>query len=125
MKSISTPHAPDALGPYSAGIRSGNFVFCSGQTPIVPETNKLVEGDIAPQTRQALANLEVVLQMEGLSLSDIVKTTVFLADLDDFPAMNAAYADVFGDHRPARSTVEVGRLPLGARVEIECIAEAR
>ena len=124
MHPLSSPNAPTAIGPYSAAIRSGSFVFCSGQTPIDPATNMMVDGEIGPQTRQALANLEAVLKLEGLSLSDVVKTTVFLKNFRDFPAMNAAYGEVFGDHRPARSTVEVSRLPLDALVEIECIAEA-
>ena len=123
MHPLSSPNAPAAIGPYSAAIRSGSFVFCSGQTPIYPATNMMVDGEIGPQTRQALANLEAVLKSEGLSLSDVVKTTVFLKNFRDFPAMNAAYGEVFGDHRPARSTVEVSRLPLDALVEIECIAE--
>ena len=123
MHPLSSPNAPAAIGPYSAAIQSGSFVFCSGQTPIDPATNKMVDGEIGPQTRQALANLEAVLKSEGLSLSDVVKTTVFLKNFRDFPAMNAAYGEVFGDHRPARSTVEVSRLPLDALVEIECIAE--
>ena len=125
MHPLSSPNAPAAIGPYSAAIRSGSFVFCSGQTPIDPATNMMVDGEIGPQTRRALANLEAVLKSEGLSLSDVVKTTVFLKNFRDFPAMNAAYGEVFGDHRPARSTVEVSRLPLDALVEIECIAEVR
>ncbi|MEQ9098635.1 MAG: RidA family protein [Imperialibacter sp.] len=124
MKKIHSDEAPKAIGPYSQAIRSGGLLFCSGQTPIVPDTNKMVEGEIGPQTRQALMNLSAVLKAEGLSLSDVVKTTVFLKNFRDFPAMNAVYAEVFGGHQPARSTVEVSRLPLDALVEIECIAEA-
>jgi len=124
MKKIHSDEAPKAIGPYSQAIRSGSLVFCSGQTPIVPDTNKMVDGEIGPQTRQALMNLLAVLKAEGLSLADVVKTTVFLKNFRDFPAMNAVYAEVFGEHQPARSTVEVSRLPLDALVEIECIAEA-
>jgi 2-iminobutanoate/2-iminopropanoate deaminase len=124
MKKIYSDEAPKAIGPYSQAIRSGSLVFCSGQTPIVPDTNKMVDGEIGPQTRQALMNLSAVLKAEGLSLADVVKTTVFLKNFRDFPAMNAVYAEVFGEHQPARSTVEVSRLPLDALVEIECIAEA-
>ena len=124
MKKIYSDQAPKAIGPYSQAIRSGSLVFCSGQTPIVPDTNKMVDGEIGPQTRQALMNLSAVLKAEGLSLADVVKTTVFLKNFRDFPAMNAVYAELFGEHQPARSTVEVSRLPLDALVEIECIAEA-
>ncbi|MEQ8412831.1 MAG: RidA family protein [Imperialibacter sp.] len=124
MKKIHSDEAPKAIGPYSQAIRSGGLLFCSGQTPIVPDTNKMVDGEIGPQTRQALMNLLAVLKAEGLSLADVVKTTVFLKNFRDFPAMNAVYAEVFGEHQPARSTVEVSRLPLDALVEIECIAEA-
>ncbi|CAD5251012.1 MULTISPECIES: RidA family protein [unclassified Imperialibacter] len=124
MKKIHSDEAPKAIGPYSQAIRSGGLIFCSGQTPIVPDTNKMVEGEIGPQTRQALMNLSAVLKAEGLSLADVVKTTVFLKNFRDFPAMNAVYAEVFGEHQPARSTVEVSRLPLDALVEIECVAEA-
>ncbi|WP_339793834.1 MAG: RidA family protein [Imperialibacter sp.] len=124
MRKIYSDEAPKAIGPYSQAIRSGSLVFCSGQTPIVPDTNKMVDGEIGPQTRQALMNLSAVLKAEGLSLADVVKTTVFLKNFRDFPAMNAVYAELFGEHQPARSTVEVSRLPLDALVEIECIAEA-
>lgn len=124
MKKIHSQDAPQAIGPYSQAIKSGGLVFCSGQTPIVPASGKMIEGEIGPQTRQALKNLAAVLQAEGLSLSHVVKTTVFLKNFRDFPAMNAVYAEVFGEHQPARSTVEVSRLPLDALVEIECVAEA-
>lgn len=124
MEKLHSENAPKAIGPYSQAIKSGGFVFCSGQTPIDPATGKMVDGEIGPQTRQALANLNAVLSAAGLSLSAVVKTTVFLKNFRDFPAMNAVYAEVFGDHQPARSTVEVSRLPLDALVEIECMAEA-
>ncbi len=125
MEKIHSENAPKAIGPYSQAIKSGGFVFCSGQTPIDPATGKMVDGEIGPQTRQALVNLQAVLSAAGLPLSAIVKTTVFLKNFRDFPAMNAVYAEVFGNHQPARSTVEVSRLPLDALVEIECIAEGR
>lgn len=123
MEKIHSNEAPKAIGPYSQAIRSGGLIFCSGQTPIVPASGKMIEGEIGSQTRQALMNLAAVLQAEGLSLSHVVKTTVFLKNFRDFPAMNAVYAEVFGEHQPARSTVEVSRLPLDALVEIECVAE--
>ncbi len=123
MKKIQAPAAPKAIGPYSAAIRVGNLLFCSGQTPVHPET-MLIEGkDIAEQTLRALQNLEIVLQAAGASRENIVKTTVFLKNFADFPRMNSVYAEFFGNHKPARTTVEVSRLPLDALVEIECIAE--
>lgn len=122
MKKINTNDAPDAIGPYSQAIEAGGFVFCSGQTPIDPATGKMVDGEIALQTKQALTNLQHVLASAGLNLSDVVKTTVFLKNFRDFGLMNAVYSETFGDHKPARSTVEVSRLPLDALVEIECIA---
>ena len=124
MKKIATQKAPDAIGPYSQAIRVGDLIFCSGQTPLDPESMKLVEGEIGPQTRQALMNLKSILAAEGLTLGHVVKTTVFLKNFRDFAVMNKEYANVFGEHRPARSTVEVSRLPLDALVEIECIAFA-
>lgn len=124
MKKIETQKAPGAIGPYSQAVRVGELIFCSGQTPLDPESMKLVEGEIGLQTRQALMNLRGILEAEGLSLNHVVKTTVFLKNFSDFAAMNKEYANVFGEHRPARSTVEVSRLPLDALVEIECIAFA-
>ncbi|MDP4710742.1 MAG: Rid family detoxifying hydrolase [Saprospiraceae bacterium] len=123
MKKIQAPAAPKAIGPYSAAIRVGNLLFCSGQTPVNPDT-MLIEGrDIEEQTLRALNNLEIVLSAAGASRENIVKTSVFLKNFADFPKMNAVYADFFGNHKPARTTVEVSRLPLDALVEIECIAE--
>ncbi|NNF56824.1 MAG: RidA family protein [Rhodothermaceae bacterium] len=122
MEPIVAPKAPEAIGPYSHAIRAGDLLFCSGQTPLDPETMTLVEGDVGQQTEQALANLSAVLKAAGLSLSRVVKTTVFLTDMADFQAMNMIYGHIFGAHRPARSTVAVRQLPMGARVEIECIA---
>lgn len=125
IESIHPAGAPTPAGPYSPGIAAGGFVFCSGQTGRDPQTGVLAPGGVADQTRQVLRNLEVVLQAAGLGLADVVKTTVFLTDMDDFDAMNEAYAAVFGGHRPARTTVEVSRLPRGGLVEIECIALKR
>jgi 2-iminobutanoate/2-iminopropanoate deaminase len=119
---IHTDSAPKAIGPYSQAIRSGELIFCAGQIPLDPVTMKLVEGDITAQTRRALTNLSNVLEAAGSSLSRVVKTTVFLADLNDFQAMNAVYAEFFPAQPPARSTVQVARLPAGALVEIEAIA---
>lgn len=120
---IATEHAPGAIGPYSQGIRIGNLVFTAGQIPLDPATGKLVEGDIAVQTDRVMRNLSAILEAAGSSLGRVVKTTCFLADLNDFATFNEVYGRYFGDNRPARSTVEVSRLPAGARVEVECIAE--
>ncbi len=121
---VQTPDAPQAIGPYSQAIIVGDFVFCSGQIPLTPN-GALVEGDVAAQTRQVLTNLQAVLAAAGSSLDQAVKTTVFLADMNDFAAMNAVYAEFFPANPPARSTVQVARLPRDARVEIEVIALRR
>ncbi|MBT3389731.1 MAG: hypothetical protein HN413_04910 [Chloroflexi bacterium] len=115
--------APAAIGPYCHAMQSGNLIFCSGQTPLDPATMQLVGDEIGAQTRQALTNLDTVLKGLGLSLQHIVKTTVFLKDMADFQGMNAVYAEMFGEHRPARTTIAVRQNPLDALVEIECIAE--
>lgn len=119
---ISTEKAPSAIGPYSQAIRIGNLVFCSGQIPIDPETGEFVSGGIKEQTEQVLKNLTAVLESAGATLQNVVKTTVFLADMNDFAAMNEVYAKFFSDNKPARSTVQAARLPRDAKVEIECIA---
>ncbi len=119
---IATQNAPQALGPYSQAIRSGEFIFCAGQVGLDPATGKLVDGGVQEQTRRVLQNLSAVLEAAGSSLSRVVKTTVFLVNLDDFKAMNEVYAEFFPSAPPARSTVQVGRLPAGALVEIEAIA---
>ncbi|MFZ4813220.1 MAG: RidA family protein [Phototrophicaceae bacterium] len=122
---IQTPHAPAAIGPYSQAIVANGLVFVAGQTPLVPETGKLIEGDITAQTRQVIANITAILAEAGCSLGDVVKSTVFLADMADFAAMNAVYSDAFGASGapfPARSTFAVKQLPLNAAVEIEVVA---
>jgi 2-iminobutanoate/2-iminopropanoate deaminase len=119
---VSTEKAPQAIGPYSQGIRVDNFVFCAGQVGLDPTTGKLVEGGIEAETRRVLQNLSAVLEATGSSLSRVVKTTVFLTNLDDFKAMNAVYAEFFPSAPPARATVQVARLPAGACVEIEALA---
>ena len=119
---ISTENAPGAIGPYSQAVKTGNLVFCSGQIPIDPQTGEFVSDDVAEQTEQVLKNLSAVLEAAGASLNSVVKTTVFLADMNDFAAMNDVYARFFSENKPARATVQAARLPRDARVEIECIA---
>ncbi len=121
-RTIATGDAPAAIGPYSQAIVFGNLLFSAGQIPLDPATMNLVEGDITVQTERVLANLEAVLQAAGTSFAHVVKTTCFLADLGDFPAFNAVYSTAFTGDAPARSTVQVAKLPLGALVEVECIA---
>ena len=121
---IHTENAPKAIGPYSQAVRTGDMIFCAGQIPLDPATMKLVEGDITVQTRRVLTNLSNVLEAAGSSLSRVMKTTVFLANFDDFQAMNAVYAEFFPEQPPARSTIQAARLPAGALVEIEAIALA-
>lgn len=123
MKAISTAAAPAAIGPYSQAIEIGNLVFCSGQLPIDPATGAFPEGGIEAQTRQSLKNAAAILEAAGTDLHHVVKTTVFLASMDDFAAMNGVYAEVFAEPFPARSAVAVKTLPKGALVEIECVAE--
>ena len=125
LRVISTDGAPKAIGPYSQAIVAGDLVFCAGQIAIDPKTGELVSGDIREQTRRALDNLAAVLQAAGSALDRVTKTTVFLSDMAEFSAMNEVYAERFGSHRPARSTVPVGALPRGSRIEIECIAVRR
>jgi len=122
MRAVATPAAPAAIGPYSQAIVTGGFVFTAGQIALVPDTMQLAQGDIGAETTQVFANLKAVLQAAGSSLDRVVRTTVFLADMADFPAMNEVYAREFGDHRPARSTVAVKTLPKNARVEIDLVA---
>lgn len=122
MKAIHTAQAPAAIGPYSQAIQVGNFVFTSGQLPIVPETGNIEAQDIKGQTRQSLLNVEAILREAGLSLSNVVKTTVFMADMADFADMNAVYSEFFTGTCPARSAVAVRTLPKNALVEIEVVA---
>lgn len=122
MDFVRTPDAPAAIGPYAQAVRHQNLVFCSGQLPLDPTTLQLSGDTAAAQTRVVLQNLDAVLRAAGSSLSAVVKTTVYLLDMNDFAAMNGVYAERFGTHTPARATVQVARLPKDARVEIECIA---
>jgi 2-iminobutanoate/2-iminopropanoate deaminase len=120
---ISTKDAPEAIGPYSQAIRVGTLVFTAGQIPLDPATGKIVEGDITVQTERVMRNLQAVLQAAGTSLARVVKTTCYLANLDDFQKFNEVYSRHFGDNRPARSTIQAGRLPAGATVEVDCVAD--
>lgn len=123
MKIVSSPDAPAAVGPYSHAIRTGNLLFCSGQIPIDPATGKIEAQDAEGQTRQVIKNIRAVLSAEGVGLEHVVKATVFLQDMADFPKVNPIYEAEFAGHKPARSTVQVARLPLAALVEIEVVAE--
>lgn len=122
-EAVSSPQAPAAIGPYAQAVRSGDLLFLSGQIPLDPATGQLVGGGIEAQTERVVKNLEAVLEAAGASLKDVVKTTVYLTDLGEFQAFNAAYARFFGEPpAPARATVQVAALPRGARVEIEAVA---
>lgn len=122
METISTKNAPAAIGPYSQAIKVGNLIYTSGQIPIDPATGTLVAGGIKEQTRQSLLNVQAILKEAGISMSSVVKTTVFMADMSDFADMNAVYAEFFTEPYPARSAVAVTALPKGALVEIEVVA---
>ena len=124
IETIATENAPKALGPYSQALKAGGFIYCSGQIPINPATNTIEAVMIEDQTRQAITNLKNVLEKAGSSLAKVVKTTVFIKDMNDFAALSGVYAELFGDTKPARSCVEVARLPKDVKVEIECIAVA-
>jgi 2-iminobutanoate/2-iminopropanoate deaminase len=121
-KIISTAEAPAAIGPYSQAVRSGRFLFCSGQIPLDPKSGKIVPGDIAAQTQRVLNNIRALLKTEGLTFDNVVKTTIFLTNLGDFQIVNEVYGSYFKSQPPARSTVQVSGLPKGANVEIEVIA---
>jgi 2-iminobutanoate/2-iminopropanoate deaminase len=123
-KIISTNEAPAAIGHYSQAVRSGSFLFCSGQIPLDPKSGQIVAGDITAQTRRVLDNIAAVLRAEGLSFDHVVKTTIFLTNLGDFQTVNEIYGSYFKQNPPARSTVQVAALPKGANVEIEVIAAA-
>lgn len=122
IERVQTDRAPAAIGPYSQGLVSGGFVFTAGQIPLDPGTGEIVGGDIASQTARVLDSLRAILEAGGSSFGRVVKTTVYLADMNDFAAMNEVYARYFGDHAPARSTVQAARLPKDVRVEIDAIA---
>jgi 2-iminobutanoate/2-iminopropanoate deaminase len=119
---VATERAPRAIGPYSQAVRAGNLLFCSGQIPIDPATGEFVSGGVAEQTEQVMRNLSAVLEAAGADLNQVVKTTVFLAEMDDFTAMNEVYGRFFGENPPARATVQAARLPRDAKVEIEAMA---
>lgn len=124
METIQTGHAPQAIGPYVQAVKVNGFVFCSGQIAFDPATMQIIEGDVRAQTERVLLNLKAVLEAAGSSLERVIKTTVFLFDMNDFAAMNEVYATFFSSNRPARSTVQVARLPRDVRVEIEVVAAA-
>lgn len=119
---ILSEHAPAPIGPYSQAVQAGNELYCSGQIPLDPQTGNLVEGDVTAQTERVIENLGAVLCAAGYHYTDVIKTTIFLVDMNDFAAVNAVYEKYFGANRPARSTVAVAALPRGARIEIDCIA---
>ena len=121
-EAITSPDAPKAIGPYSQAVRAGQLLFLSGQVPLDPATGQLVDGDIAAQTRRVFDNIRAVLDAAGRSFADVVRTTVFLADMNDFAAVNEVYGQYFKEPYPARTTVQVARLPKDARVEIDLIA---
>jgi len=125
LQSVTTPLAPAAIGPYSQAVVTDGWIFVSGQIPLDPESMQIIEGDISAQTHRVLSSLRAVLETAGGGFDTVVKTTVFLSDMGDFAAMNAVYADFFGEHRPARSTVAAAGLPRGVDVEIEAIARVR
>ena len=122
MKIIETKNAPGAVGAYSQGIVSNGFVYSSGQLPLVPETGELISDDVKKATKQSLENVKAIVEAGGSSVEKIVKVNIFLDDVNDFAAVNEAYAEFFGDHKPARSCVEVGKLPKNGLLEIEAIA---
>jgi 2-iminobutanoate/2-iminopropanoate deaminase len=122
MKAVSTSNAPAAIGPYSQAVVHAGVVYCSGQIALDPATGQVVDGDVAAQTRRVLANLDAVLVAAGSDRAKVLKTNVYLRDMADFAAMNAVYAEFFGDARPARATVAVAGLPRDVRVEIDCVA---
>ncbi|MFT5106475.1 MAG: 2-iminobutanoate/2-iminopropanoate deaminase [Pseudoalteromonas tetraodonis] len=123
MRPIATDKAPAAIGPYSQAMRSGDYLFTSGVIPIDPSNGEIVGDEIGAQVHQVFKNLKAVLEADTMELKNIVKTTVFLKDLGDFQVLNEIYTEYFGDHKPARSTIQVAKLPLDSLVEIECVAE--
>ena len=123
MESVNVANAPKAIGPYCHAMKSGNLIFCSGQTPLDPDSMKIVGTTIEEQTERVLDNLSIVLAEVGLTLKNVVKTTVYLKSIDDFKGMNRIYEEMFAGHKPSRTTIAVKQNPLDALVEIECIAE--
>jgi 2-iminobutanoate/2-iminopropanoate deaminase len=121
---VLTQHAPKPIGPYSQAVITGHEVYCSGQIPIDPSTGEIVSGDVSAQAEQVISNLGAVLCAAGCTYADVIKTTLFLIDMNDFAAVNAVYEKYFGPTKPARSTVAVAALPRGARIEMDCIAHA-
>ena len=119
---IHTDNAPKAIGPYSQAVKAGNMLFVSGQVPFVPETMEIVEGDVKAQTAQSFKNVQAILAEAGLDFSHVVKSTVFIKDMNEFAQINEVYAEFFGENKPARACVEVARLPKDVKVEIEVIA---
>ncbi len=122
ISSISTNKAPEAVGPYSQGVRAENLIFTSGQLPIIPETGELLKDDIKKETRQCLENIKAILEEAGATLEDIVKVNIYIVDMDNFSSINQVYEEYFNQHKPARSCVEVSRLPKNGNIEIEAIA---
>ena len=120
---VHTDNAPKAIGPYSQAVKAGNMLFVSGQVPFVPETMEIVEGDVKAQTAQSLKNVQAILAEAGLDFSHVVKSTVFIKDMNEFAQINEVYAEFFGENKPARACVEVARLPKDVLIEIEAIAE--
>jgi 2-iminobutanoate/2-iminopropanoate deaminase len=123
LRPVAVENAPKAIGPYAQGIAAGGFLFTAGQIPLDPATMKLVEGDVAAQTARVFDNLSAILKGAGCGFADVVKATVYMTDLADFAKMNEVFAARFGSHRPARSTVQVSKLPAGAQVEIDLVAK--
>lgn len=125
MEVVNVPGAPDAIGPYCHAMKVGNLMFCSGQTPLDPDTMQLVGTNIEEQTKRVLENLSIVLSGENLTLENVVKTTVYLKEMSDFQGMNKIYEEMFQGHKPSRTTISVKQNPLDALVEIECVAELK
>lgn len=125
LKTICCDNAPKAIGPYSQAIVAGDFVFVSGQIPIDPKTGQLLSGSVGEETRQSIKNIAAILETAGASLAQVVKTTVYLKDMNDFEAMNSVYAEFFAELKPARATVQVAKLPKDVRVEIDAIAHLK
>jgi 2-iminobutanoate/2-iminopropanoate deaminase len=122
-QTVSTKDAPEAIGPYSQAVKSGSYVFCSGQVALDPGSGELIEGSVGEQTRRAMDSLGAVLEAAGVGFDSVVKVTAYLTDMGDFPEFNEVYGSYFGSEPPARATVGVASLPKGARVEVECVAE--